>query len=212
LLSILHEKIHDNRFLRLIENLLRAGYLEEWQYHATLSGSPQGAVLSPILSNIYLSKLDQFVEHTLIPHYSRGNRRRIKPAWARLRDASKKLRREGCLTEARRVRRQMQALPSLDPHDPAYRRLRYGRYADDWLIGFSGPRHEAEAIKHAIGVFLMHQRRLTLIDIAGPYPPCGCGHGGTRYTSTSLRLHTRSVRPAAIAGVRCCHRLTAPVP
>lgn len=67
LLSILREKIQDNRFLRLIENLLQAGYLEEWTYHATLSGSPQGAVLSPILSNIYLSKLDQFVEPTLIP-------------------------------------------------------------------------------------------------------------------------------------------------
>ena len=53
LVSILREKIHDNRFLRLIENLLRAGYLEAWTYHATLSGSPQGAVLSPILANIY---------------------------------------------------------------------------------------------------------------------------------------------------------------
>jgi group II intron reverse transcriptase/maturase len=131
LLSILREKIHDNRFVRLIENLLRAGYLEEWQYHATLSGSPQGAVLSPMLSNIYLSKLDQFVEHTLIPQYTRGDRRRINTAWARLRDASKKLRLAGCLTEARRMRRQMQALPSLDPQDPDYRRLRYGRYADD---------------------------------------------------------------------------------
>jgi retron-type reverse transcriptase len=44
LVSILRERIHDNRFLRLIENLLQAGYLEEWTYHATLSGSPQGAV------------------------------------------------------------------------------------------------------------------------------------------------------------------------
>ena len=164
LLSILREKIHDNRFLRLIENLLRAGYLEEWKYNATLSGSPQGAVLSPILSNIYLSKLDQFVEHTLIPQYTRGDRRRINPAWARLRDASKKLRLQGCLTEARRVRRQMQALPSLDPQDPDYRRLRYGRYADDWLIGFSGPRHEAEAIKHAIGVFLRDHLKLELSE------------------------------------------------
>ncbi len=72
LLKLLREKIHDNRFLRLIENLLQAGYLEQWRYNATLSGSPQGAVLSPILSNIYLNKLDQFVENKLIPKYTRG--------------------------------------------------------------------------------------------------------------------------------------------
>ena len=65
LLAILREKIHDNRFVRLIESLLRAGYLEQWHYNATLSGSPQGAVLSPILANIYLNKFDQFaLEHT----------------------------------------------------------------------------------------------------------------------------------------------------
>ena len=61
LMTTLREKLHDNRFLRLIETLLQAGYLEEWRYHATLSGSPQGAVLSPLLSNIYLDKLDNYV-------------------------------------------------------------------------------------------------------------------------------------------------------
>ena len=54
LLAILNEKLHDNRFLRLLSNLLQAGYLEDWKYHATLSGSPQGGVVSPILSNVYL--------------------------------------------------------------------------------------------------------------------------------------------------------------
>ena len=57
MLSILSEKLHDNRLLRLIANLLKAGYLEDWKYHATLSGSPQGGVISPILSNIYLDKV-----------------------------------------------------------------------------------------------------------------------------------------------------------
>src|SRR5215210_273658 len=65
LLSILAEKIHDNRFLRLIENLLKAGYLEEWRFNATLSGTPQGGILSPILSNIYLDRLDKYVEQAL---------------------------------------------------------------------------------------------------------------------------------------------------
>ena len=72
LLSILREKIHDGRFLILVENLLKAGYLEEWDYRPTLSGTPQGGIVSPLLANIYLDRLDKFVEETLIPEYTRG--------------------------------------------------------------------------------------------------------------------------------------------
>src|SRR6266567_349993 len=67
LLAILSENIHDQRFLRLVRHLLESGYLEEWRFNTTLSGCPQGGVISPILSNIYLDKLDQYVEHVLIP-------------------------------------------------------------------------------------------------------------------------------------------------
>src|SRR6185312_6130795 len=73
--AILAEKIHDQRFLRLIRHMLKAGYLEDREYHDTLSGCPQGGVASPVLSNIYLSKLDEFVERELIPRYTRGTRR-----------------------------------------------------------------------------------------------------------------------------------------
>src|ERR1700683_2592095 len=76
MLKILAEQIHDNRFLRLIANMLKAGYLEDWKYHETLSGSPQGGVVSPILSNIYLHKLDAYVETVLIPQCTRGKHRR----------------------------------------------------------------------------------------------------------------------------------------
>ena len=79
LLGILAEKIHDNRFLRLIRNMLKAGYLEDWDYRDTLSGVPQGGTVSPVLSNIYLDKLDKFVEQELIPQYTRGARRRLNP-------------------------------------------------------------------------------------------------------------------------------------
>jgi retron-type reverse transcriptase len=77
LLSILAEKIDDQRFLRLIRNMLKAGYLEDWVYQDTLSGVPQGGVVSPILSSIYLDKLDKFVEQELIPQYTRGASRRL---------------------------------------------------------------------------------------------------------------------------------------
>ena len=84
LLSILSEKIHDGRFLRLIANMLSAGYLEDWRWNATLSGAPQGGVVSPILSNIYLHKLDEFVETVLIPQYTKGMRRKRNAAYVKV--------------------------------------------------------------------------------------------------------------------------------
>jgi group II intron reverse transcriptase/maturase len=84
LLSILQEQIHDNRFLRLITHLLKAGYLEDWKYHVTLSGVPQGGVVSPVLSNLYLDRLDRFVETVLLPAYNRGDRRSNYPPYQAL--------------------------------------------------------------------------------------------------------------------------------
>src|SRR2546429_6781389 len=95
LLSILGEKLHDNRFLRLIRNLLKAGYLEEWRYHETLSGSPQGGVVSPILSNIYLDKLDNYVEQVLIPAYTKGDMRKTNPSYDTLQTRSYRARKKG---------------------------------------------------------------------------------------------------------------------
>ena len=83
MLSVLAENIHDNRFLRLIKGMLRAGYLEDWVWNATLSGAPQGGVVSPVLSNIYLDRLDKFAETVLIPEYTRGDRRVANPAGRR---------------------------------------------------------------------------------------------------------------------------------
>ena len=79
MIKILAEKIHDNRFLRLMRNMLEAGYLEDWSWNATLSGCPQGGVVSPVLSNIYLHKLDEYVETVLIPQYTRGDVQEAQP-------------------------------------------------------------------------------------------------------------------------------------
>jgi group II intron reverse transcriptase/maturase len=166
LLSILQEKLHDGRFLRLIETLLQAGYLEDWRYHATLSGCPQGSIVSPVLANIYLDKLDTFVETDLFAAYTRGrgHRRRSNPAYASLQARARRFRRAGQWRQAQQHRRQMQQLPSLDPTDPGYRRMHYLRYADDWLIGFIGPRSEAEEIKQRLKEFLRDTLKLTLSE------------------------------------------------
>ena len=118
-LGILAEKIHDQRFLRLIRNMLKAGYLEDWDYHETLSGCPQGGVVSPILSNIYLDKLDEFIEQELIPQYTRGDGRAANPAY---RQADARLRRRAAARGPGRARRpgtrNCAALPSTRPDGP----------------------------------------------------------------------------------------------
>ena len=162
LLGILAEKIRDNRFLRLIRNMLKAGYLEDWQYHDTLSGVPQGGVVSPVLSNIYLHKLDEFVEEELIPRYTRGERRKKNPGYHRVNGRRQYARKQGNRAQARKALRQMRALPYGDPMDPGYRRLFYCRYADDHLLGFIGPKAEAEQIKAGLAAFLRETLALEL--------------------------------------------------
>jgi group II intron reverse transcriptase/maturase len=162
LLGILSEKIHDNRFLRLLRNMLKAGYLEDWEYRDTLSGVPQGGTVSPVLSNVYLHKLDEFVEQELIPQYTRGTCRRRNPEYEGIRVRLRKARRHGDRAAARDLERQLRKLPARDPMDPGYRRLRYVRYADDVLLGFAGPKAEAEEIKARLAVFLRETLGLEL--------------------------------------------------
>ena len=162
MLDTLGEKIHDNRFLRLLRNMLHAGYLEDWVWNATLSGAPQGGVASPILSNIYLHRLDSFVETVLIPEYTRGAHRAPSAAYQRVKSASARARRRGDHTAVRALRKQLHSQPSQDPQDPDYRRLRYVRYADDTLLGFAGPKAEAEQIKQRLEQFLREDLKLEL--------------------------------------------------
>jgi group II intron reverse transcriptase/maturase len=162
MLGILGEKIHDNRFIRLLRNMLQAGYLEDWEWNATLSGAPQGGVASPILSNIYLDRLDTFVDTVLIPQYTRGKCRRSNPAYVEVRNAHKRARYRGDRAAARVLRKRQRSLPSGDPLDPDFRRLHYIRYADDQLLGFTGPKAEAEQIKQRLTTFLRDTLKLEL--------------------------------------------------
>ncbi len=164
MLATLGEKIHDNRFRWLIGQMLRAGYLEDWVWNATLSGAPQGGVLSPCLSNIYLDKLDKFVETVLIPEYTRGVRRKENPEYNRIRRQHYRARDRGDHTAVKALRQQQRSLPRWDPFDPDYRRLRYVRYADDVLLGFAGPKAEAEEIKRRLGQFLHDELKLELSE------------------------------------------------
>ena len=190
LLATLSEHIHDGRFIHLIGELLKAGYLEDWKFNKTLSGSPQGGIVSPILSNIYLSRLDTFVEETLIPAYTGGKMRKRNPEYMKLRNHAAYLKRKGEIEAAQELRKQFQHLPSQDPNDPNFRRLKYVRYADDFLLGFIGPRSEAEEIKQHLGRFLEEELKLhlsetkTLITHARSEAARFLGYGATRLVQT----------------------------
>jgi group II intron reverse transcriptase/maturase len=163
LLSILREKFNDNRFLTLIENLLKAGYLEQWNYHPTLSGTPQGGIISPLLANIYLDKFDQFVEKTLIPEYTKGKTKKANPTYTKLGQQIRKLRENGASeSTVLTLIRERRDIGAMNDFDPDYRRLRYIRYADDFLLGFDGPGEEAEEIKRRIAEFLRDNLKLEL--------------------------------------------------
>jgi group II intron reverse transcriptase/maturase len=163
LMSILREKIHDNRFLVLVNNLLKAGYLENWNYRPTLSGTPQGGIISPILANIYLDRLDKFVEQKLVPEFTKGRTRRWSTEYVRLKGKIRRLKAKGAddetlaplIAEKKKTR-------CIDNFDPTYRRLNYIRYADDFILGFAGPKEEAELIKIRLQEFLRDNLKLEL--------------------------------------------------
>jgi hypothetical protein len=115
-----------------------------------------------VLSNIYLHKLDEFVDKELIPRHTRGDRREKNPEYHRVNGRRQYARKRGNREQARKALRQMRALPYGDPMDPGYRRLFYCRYADDHLLGFIGPKAEAEQIKAELAAFLRETLALEL--------------------------------------------------
>lgn len=177
LVSLLRRRIKDEHFLGLIWKFLKAGYMENWIYHNTLSGTPQGSGASPILANIYLNELDQFMEQYAgrfnsgkkrvrsceYNHY-RGHldylrgRKYSKKKWEALTDGQKKQ----AQREIRETRAKMMSVDSSNQMDESYRRVVYIRYADDFLIGVIGSKRDAETIKTEVGAFLKDSLKLDL--------------------------------------------------
>jgi group II intron reverse transcriptase/maturase len=164
LLDLLGKKISDGRFLNLIRKALNAGYLWGKERRDTFIGSPQGSIISPILANVYLHELDLFMTQ-LAARYNRGRARRRSREYMRVVKQRITLRRKaaGASTpHIKQLTRRLRSLPSMDPQDPNYVRVRYIRYADDWIVGVTGPRHLAETIKEEIRQFLKDQLQLEL--------------------------------------------------
>lgn len=162
LITMLSRQIQDGRFIRLIKNMLEAGCLDDWKFHKTISGTPQGGVISPLLANIYLHQFDKWVGEELIPQYTRGKKQKANSAYNRLSRRIKCYQVKGDYKKAHQLIVERRNLPSVDTYDTSYRRLRYVRYADDFILGFTGSKAEAKAIKKQIGDFLNTKLSLEL--------------------------------------------------
>jgi group II intron reverse transcriptase/maturase len=174
MIEILRERIDDERFIRLIRKFLNAGYTEDWVFYKTYSGTPQGGIVSPILANIYLDKLDKYIKE-YIKGFDRGIKRKISRATddfdnARKRNVRKlnKVTDEKERTELIKLIRDEEKkrvlVPSCDEMDENYKRLKYVRYADDFLIGVIGSKMDAKLIKDDIKKFLRDKLALELSD------------------------------------------------
>lgn len=174
LVGILRERISDDRFIRLIRKFLKAGYVEDWTFHNTYSGMPQGGIVSPILANIYLDKLDKYVKE-YIRHFDMGTKRRPgkesndlanERKWTvrklkKVKDGTEKA---ALVARLKAIEQERAAFPSGDEMDGSYRRLKYIRYADDFILGVIGSKEDALRIKEDIKSFLSESLALELSE------------------------------------------------
>lgn len=174
LVGILRERISDDRFIRLIWKFLKAGYVEDWTFHNTYSGMPQGGIVSPILANIYLDKLDKYVKE-YIRHFDMGTKRRPgkesndlanerKRTVRKLKKIKDGTEKAALVARLKAIEQERAAFPSGDEMDGSYRRLKYIRYADDFILGVIGSKEDALRIKEDIKSFLSESLALELSE------------------------------------------------
>lgn len=174
LVGILRERISDDRFIRLIWKFLKAGYVEDWTFHNTYSGTPQGGIVSPILANIYLDKLDKYVKE-YIRHFDMGTKRRPgkesndlanerKRTVRKLKKVKDGTEKAALVARLKAIEQERAAFPSGDEMDGSYRRLKYIRYADDFILGVIGSKEDALRIKEDIKSFLSESLALELSE------------------------------------------------
>jgi group II intron reverse transcriptase/maturase len=174
LIKILKERIADDRFIRLIRKFLNAGYVEDWVFHKTYSGTPQGGIISPILANIYLDKFDKYIKE-YISKFDKGKKtkansqyKRYEPKVRRLAEQLKNVEdnanKKQLIKDINTLKQERNQHSSINRMDSDYRRLKYVRYADDFLLGIIGSKEDCKKVKDDIKAFLDEKLKLELSD------------------------------------------------
>ncbi|TMC21115.1 MAG: RNA-dependent DNA polymerase [Chloroflexi bacterium] len=189
LVSLLRKKIQDERFLNLIWKLLRAGYFDmQGDSHENHAGTPQGGLASPILANIYLHELDEKVQEIQARENRGEGQKRRNPQYVRLQSQKRRLVKKGATRTKtfRALVKQIRSIPSGVVKDPDFIRIKYIRYADDWIIGISGPHKLAVQIKEELATFLHQRLALTLSTEKTKITPARKGQA--RFLGTNLQI------------------------
>lgn len=171
LIAILGRKVKDSKFLNIIRQFLKAGYIENWKYNKTYSGTPQGGICSPILANIYLNELDKKLDEISkrfvqprsalrAPEYNAVSKEMKKLSYW-IDHTSGKIEREELI---RKYKELLQKSRSLPVHPADNKKFTFVRYADDWLAGVCGTKEECETLKAEISQFLSTELKLTLSE------------------------------------------------
>jgi len=174
MIGILRSRIKDERFLRLVRKFLKAGYMEEWRFHKTYSGTPQGGIISPVLANIYLDKFDKYVAR-YISTFGMGKSRKRNPESKTIEKEKVKLvrklqgekdveRREEIQRAIKEAVKKRSSIPSNNAMDESFKRMKYVRYADDWLVGVIGSKEDCIRIKEDFKNYLESELQLELSD------------------------------------------------
>lgn len=215
LISILRRRIADENFIALIWKLLRAGYMEQWTYNRTFSGTPQGSGVSPLLANICLNELDKFVEGykekfdtgecSQNLEYGRAAsklfyvRRKNRKNWHKWNGQE----RIEALKKQRETLALKHALPSKKQCDKTYKRIQYCRYADDFLIGLIGSRADAEKVKADLKAFLEKELKLEMSEEKTKITHC---QNKARFLSYDITVSKSSgIKKDKLGQMRKCH-------
>jgi len=223
LVQILRRRIADEHFIGLIWKFLKAGYMENWVYHNTYSGTPQGSLISPVLANVYLNELDMFMAE-YAKAFNLGAKRKINPTYKKALDIrrgkeewlnrnsskiSEEKRRE-VTAQVRQMNQYLRTIPYGDPMDDGYRRIVYVRYADDFLIGVIGCKEDAVQVKADVGAFVSEQLHL---ELSAKKTLITHGHDFARFlgyditvstVQNSTRMKTGHTKRSFIGRIRLC--------
>ena len=223
MIEFLEKKIDDKRIIHIIRQMLKDGYAQDWKYNATWSGTPQGGVISPILANIYLHELDTFMED-MICQFNKGERRKDNPDYKKLcrqmiiinrelRELRQKFKegkplndaRKEILRERREIQKKMRVINSRLHVDSEYRRLRYVRYADDFIIGVIGTRKEAESVMLQVKEYI---NNVLLLEVSEEKTCIADANDGVRFLGYDIKTYTSTKTTKIAWGKGTCNRRT----
>jgi group II intron reverse transcriptase/maturase len=202
LLKLLEMKIEDKKFVHLIKLMLRAGYIEDWKFQETYSGTSQGSIASPILSNIYLHQLDLFMAEKR-KEFNQGKKRKFKKEYKKITAAGQRLMKkidnlklqENTFEEIQQIKerirvydKQRKSITATEPFDLDYKRLLYCRYADDFVVGIIGSKQEAIKIRNEMEEFV---NKLHL-NISKEKSHIAHGRKGARFLGHNIRTYTNN--------------------